>query len=178
MKVVSLAAVLVWGLLLGCAGQHASHPRSEASVARRADPEEVSPEAASIPAATTSTSGRPLVAITRADWCPTCRQLEPVVRRVEEEFKGRATFVYLDLTDDDAQAKAEARASEAGIHDFYEANAGRTGVVAIFGRDRGAPVRVRSLDSEPYRRALQEAERTYVTSAGRDASPPQSGTRR
>lgn len=178
MRVPLLAAALLGTHLLGCAGPHASPPRSEVPVAKRAEPTAL-PNVAFIPAVVTSeTNDRPLVAITRADWCPTCRRLEPVVKRVEQEFKGRATFVYLDFTDDEAQAKAEARAFEAGIHDFYAANVGRTGIVAIFGRDRGVPVRVRSLDSEPYRRALEEAERTYITLPGRDVPALQGETGR
>jgi thiol-disulfide isomerase/thioredoxin len=111
----------------------------------------------------------PLVAVVRADWCPACRRLEPVVKQLEAELKGRARFVYLDLTSDDTSAHAARLAAELGIDGFYEANGGSTGVVAVFGRDHASPVRVRGLEPEAYRQAIAAAAGSF--SADRAARP-------
>lgn len=106
----------------------------------------------------------PLVVITRADWCPACRRIEPVIKKVEEEFRDRATFVYLDLTSDATEAEAAQKVMTLGIDGFYSDNGGRTGVVAVFGRDRTSPSRVRGLDAAPYRVAIEQAQRSYIES--------------
>lgn len=153
MRVILLAAgsLAVWALI-GCARGATPGPGA-ASVSEPAVAIEPVDEA------------RPLVVVTRADWCPVCHRMEPVVKQAEERFRGRATFVFLDLTDDATEAQAARRAKGARVGDFYSSNGGRTGVVAVFGRDRAAPVLIRGDDPEAYGRAIEAAERSFSGAA-------------
>lgn len=168
MKMTSLMGVAAGILIAGCSTgrAHVEGPSAPRTPASQAAPPPARVEAGSAGAkheldTAPAAKVKPIVAVTRADWCAACRRIEPVVKYMEEEFRGRATFVYLDLTTEDTAARAARQAAEMGIEGFFEANAGRTGVVAVFGRDRRLPTRVRSRQTGPYREAIEEAERSF-----------------
>ena len=77
----------------------------------------------------------PLVVVVRADWCPTCRRIEPTVAALEKEYAGRVTFLVLDVTDDATSARSSVAAEQAGVGAFYREN-NATGIVAVFSRGR------------------------------------------
>lgn len=77
----------------------------------------------------------PLVVIVRADWCPTCRRIEPTVTALQREYAGRVSFLVLDVTDDAASARSTVAAEQAGVGAFFRGN-DATGIVAVFSRGR------------------------------------------
>ena len=85
-----------------------------------------------------------LYAVTfHADWCGTCKRLEPEL--IEARTKGdldtqNVLFVTLDLTDDTTKHQAALMASALGISDFYESNRGKTGFVLLVNGKTGETV--------------------------------------
>lgn len=43
------------------------------------------------------TDGKPMIVDFSATWCPPCRQLKPIFEKLAEEFRGRITFVTIDV---------------------------------------------------------------------------------
>lgn len=43
------------------------------------------------------TDGKPLIVDFSATWCPPCRQLKPIFEKLAEDFRGRITFVTIDV---------------------------------------------------------------------------------
>jgi len=55
------------------------------------------------------------VVVVRADWCPTCRRIEPTVTALQREYAGRVSFLVLDVTDDATSARSTVAAEQAGV---------------------------------------------------------------
>jgi thiol-disulfide isomerase/thioredoxin len=73
----------------------------------------------------------PTVAVIRADWCAYCKEVEPVMMSVMEEYKGKVNFVIFDVTDDSTKAEAMKMANEYGLAKFYKSNKNKTSTVAV-----------------------------------------------
>lgn len=43
--------------------------------------------------------GKPMIVDFSASWCPPCQQLKPIFEKLAEEFRGRITFVTIDVDD-------------------------------------------------------------------------------
>lgn len=81
------------------------------------------------------THPKPMVAVLRADWCPTCKKLEQGMGPLVGKYSGRLDFVVLDVTSDEAKGKSAARARELGLGDFFARNLDQgTPVIAIISR--------------------------------------------
>lgn len=85
-----------------------------------------------------------LYAVTfHADWCGTCRKLEPELTsaRANGDLDNQnVLFVTLDLTNDTTKHQAALMASALGISDFYESNRGKTGFVLLVNGKTGETV--------------------------------------
>lgn len=100
----------------------------------------------------------PLVAIVRADWCPSCRAVEPKLALIEKEYAGRVAFVRLNVTDDDTTAGAAEDADAAGVRAFFDQSKGRTATIGVFSKDRKELFRTWGLKNETeLRQALDAA---------------------
>ena len=88
-----------------------------------------------VPTSATVSRDLPLVVVVRADWCPTCRRIEPTVTALQREYAGRASFLVLDVTDDAASARSTSAAAQAGVGEFFRNN-NATGIVGVFTRQR------------------------------------------
>lgn len=100
----------------------------------------------------------PLVAIVRADWCPSCRAVEPKLALIEKEYAGRIAFVRLNVTDDDTTASAADDADAAGVRAFFDQSKGRTATIGVFSKDRKELFRTWGLKNEAeLRQALDAA---------------------
>ena len=75
---------------------------------------------------------KPVVAIVRADWCPYCKELEPKMAKLMEQYGEKLRFVILDITDAETTKNARATAKSAGLADFFEKNKTKPSTVAIF----------------------------------------------
>lgn len=75
-----------------------------------------------------------------ADWCGSCKALDPKVVQAREDAKldeQDVLFITLDLTDDIAKAQSEKMAAALGITEVYESNAGKTGFMLLINAESG-----------------------------------------
>lgn len=71
-----------------------------------------------------------------ADWCGTCKALDPKVMQVWPSFADEPIeMVKLDFTDAATTEAAEALAAEHGLGDVYTADAGKTGFIVLVSAD-------------------------------------------
>jgi thiol-disulfide isomerase/thioredoxin len=75
---------------------------------------------------------KPTVAIVHASWCPACKQLEPIMMKLQAEYKDRINFVILDVTDEEAIGKSASIAEKNNLTKFFEENKTKTSTVAVF----------------------------------------------
>jgi len=91
---------------------------------------------------------KPVVARFTADWCGSCKVLEPKLQEAISQLEDKTAFdmVTFDFTDDTTKAKAAAKAGETGLTDLYQALAPKTGM-AILVKDGAEAVRITKTDS-------------------------------
>ncbi len=75
---------------------------------------------------------RPVVVFIRADWCPYCKELEPKMSKLVEQYGDKLKFVILDITNQAATEKSAVIAKEAGLAEFFEMNKTKASTMAIF----------------------------------------------
>jgi thiol-disulfide isomerase/thioredoxin len=78
----------------------------------------------------------PTVAVIKADWCPYCKNVDPVVMSLMKEYKGKVNFVMFDVTDDKTKAEAMKMAEEYGLTKFFKENKSKTSTVAVLKADK------------------------------------------
>ena len=67
-----------------------------------------------------------------ADWCKSCKVLEPKLNDVKREFEGRGVFfTRFDMTDDFTIEQSSLYASWVGLEDIFRDNEGRTGYMLL-----------------------------------------------
>ena len=101
----------------------------------------------------------PLVVKIHADWCGTCTKLESTWKQLQARYGESAEFVVLDVTDRDATLVAGVNADRLGIREFFDANKGKTGTIAILDPKTGEAYAVLKgeLDPAAYEDPLAEA---------------------
>jgi len=97
-----------------------------------------------------------------ADWCGSCKSLDPKVsqaRKKAELDTQDVLFVSLDLTNDTTKAQASMMAAALGISDVYEANAGKTGFMLLLDAETGEKVArlTNKLEAKEIASRIQEA---------------------
>ncbi len=104
---------------------------------------------------------KPLVVQVHADWCGTCKLLEPTWARIRNELGERARIVDLDVSNKAAVAQSRAEAKRLGIGDFFRKYGGRTGTIAVLDGRTREPVRVfrGERDFSKYAEAVAAADR-------------------
>lgn len=73
----------------------------------------------------------PVVAVIRADWCPYCKKLEPIMSDLMKEYEGKLKFVVFDITNEETTAKSMELAKAEGLEDFFKDNKDKSAFVAI-----------------------------------------------
>lgn len=74
---------------------------------------------------------RPMVVLVHAQGCKQCEKVKPSVDELEKEYKNRADFVELEVTDSKSTKQARKRAKELGVSfflSFYEDNFPAVGI--------------------------------------------------
>jgi thiol-disulfide isomerase/thioredoxin len=67
-----------------------------------------------------------------ADWCNSCKVLEPKLNQVKRDFQDQSIlFTRFDLTDDFTKDQAAHYAALLGLEDVYHENAKKTGFVLL-----------------------------------------------
>ncbi len=80
----------------------------------------------------TADAEKPRVVVIRADWCPYCQKIEPVLKDLQSEYKDWLEFVALDVTDAKTTTEASQTATRLGLGKFFAENKEKTSTVAIF----------------------------------------------
>ena len=78
----------------------------------------------------------PTVAIIAADWCPYCKNVDPVVKDVLANYKGKVNVVVFNVTDDATKVEAMKLADEYGLAKFFKSNKSKTSTVAVLKKDK------------------------------------------
>ena len=74
---------------------------------------------------------KPIVAVIKADWCPYCKRVEPVISDLMNEYGEKMTFVIFDVTDDKAIKESMKKAEMLGIGEFFKDYKKKTSAVAV-----------------------------------------------
>ena len=74
---------------------------------------------------------RPVVAVIAADWCPYCKNVDPVLKGVMADYKDKFNMVIFDVTNAKTSAAAAANAEKLGLTEFFNANKDKTSTVAV-----------------------------------------------
>jgi thiol-disulfide isomerase/thioredoxin len=75
---------------------------------------------------------KPIVAVIKADWCSYCKQVEPVLAKLMEEYSEKLNFVVFDVTNDETAANSKEKAEAFGLSDFFGEYKSKTSAVAVF----------------------------------------------
>lgn len=91
---------------------------------------------------------KPVVARFTAEWCGSCKILEPKFQEAITQLENKDAFdlVIFDFTDDATKAKASAKAGETGLTDLYNEFAPKTGM-AILVKDGKSAIKITKTDS-------------------------------
>lgn len=73
----------------------------------------------------------PLMVKIHADWCGTCRALNPTWEQLQTRYGDSLRFVILDVTNKSDVAKAAAEADRLGIRAVFDQYKSRTGTIAV-----------------------------------------------
>ncbi|MCA1574111.1 MAG: hypothetical protein LC770_06140, partial [Acidobacteria bacterium] len=80
-------------------------------------------------------SPKVLAVLFYADWCSSCKALEPNLNKVKRDFQGQSIlFTRFDLTDDFTKDQSAQYAALLGLENYYQENAGKTGYVLLIDR--------------------------------------------
>ncbi|MGH7708767.1 MAG: TlpA family protein disulfide reductase [Vulcanimicrobiaceae bacterium] len=103
--------------------------------------------------------GKPVVAVVRADWCPSCKEVEPVLHRVLDRYGSKVSYVALNVTNSKTATAAAALAGRDGLAKFYESAKEATSTVAIVDPKTGNVVAEFYDQTDPaaYRAAIDKA---------------------
>ena len=95
-----------------------------------------------------------------ADWCGTCRKLNPTWARLREIHGDAVRFVVLDVTDRDSIARSLLDADRLGIRPIFNQYRSRTGTIAVVDGRTLEAVEVLKGQTDPERYAAAIARAT------------------
>ena len=74
---------------------------------------------------------RPIVAVIKADWCPYCKRIDPVVSGLMTDYSEKFHFVVFDVTNETTIAESKVHAEKLGMTKFFDEYKGKTSTVAV-----------------------------------------------
>lgn len=104
-------------------------------------------------------ASKPTVAVFYADWCGSCKILEPNMKEAMGMMDNADALnvVTFDLTDDATKAKSVEMAAENNLTDLYNAKAPKTGFAVLVGETMDDNVTITKADSVGAIKAKLEA---------------------
>ena len=106
-------------------------------------------------------TAKPTVAIFYADWCGSCKVMEPKMNEAISQLNEQSalTVVKFDLTNEETKTKAASMAAEHGLTDLYNAKAPKTGFAILVNESGNNPMTITKADSVEVIKAKLE---TYI----------------
>jgi thiol-disulfide isomerase/thioredoxin len=103
---------------------------------------------------------KPFVVKIHADWCGTCRMLEPTWLKIQSELGDRAHLVKFDVSDRAAAEQSQAEAERLGLSEFYRKYRASTGTIGVLDGRTFEPVAILrgERDLSKYREAVEKAQ--------------------
>lgn len=102
--------------------------------------------------ATTVPTPKVLAVLMYADWCASCKVLDPKLQAVRPEFEqSDILFLRFDFTDEGTTFQSGMLAQTLGLAELYERNGGRTGYMVLVDRTSGevmAMIRAQNSEAE------------------------------
>ncbi len=97
-----------------------------------------------------------------ADWCGSCKALDPKIAQAREQADldtQPVLFVQLDLTDETTSYQAGLLAQSLGLGEFYDKNAGKTGYMLLVNAKTGKAISrlTKSMDAKAITASISEA---------------------
>lgn len=74
---------------------------------------------------------RPVVVAIRADWCPYCKKLEPIMMDLMKEYGEKLNFVVFDITNEKTVMASKQLAKAKGLEEFFDQNKDKSAFVAV-----------------------------------------------
>jgi thiol-disulfide isomerase/thioredoxin len=75
--------------------------------------------------------GKPVVVDIYASWCPACKKIAPTLSELRTNYKRKAHFIVLDVSDKNKATQSAITARKLGLGKFFAENKSKTGLVAI-----------------------------------------------
>jgi thiol-disulfide isomerase/thioredoxin len=112
--------------------------------------------------APTRCEDEPYVVKIHADWCGSCRAIQPAWEDLESSVGEKATLITLDVTDRKAADRSRSVADALGLTEFFLDYGRQTGTVGVIRCDTLEPVAILRAESDlaRYREAIDQAART------------------
>lgn len=97
-KLFLISALVVTSLMFSCKGNAQKDAIPDEERVEMAPNEVVEvPQYKVVDGQIMPVDGKPMIVDFSATWCPPCRQLKPIFEKLAEDFRGRITFVTIDV---------------------------------------------------------------------------------
>lgn len=100
---------------------------------------------------------KPIVAVISADWCPYCKNVEPVMMKLMKDYGEKFNFVVFDVTSDETSKASMMKAEKLGLSDFFKENKRKTSAVAVLKDKKVVYKTFNNTKREDYEMAFEKA---------------------
>lgn len=100
---------------------------------------------------------KPIVAVISAEWCPYCKNVEPVMMQLMKDYGEKMSFVIFDVTNDEMIKKSMVKAEKLGLSDFFKEYKKKTSAVAVLNDKKIVYKTFNNAKREDYEMAFEKA---------------------
>lgn len=100
---------------------------------------------------------KPIVAVISAEWCPYCKNVEPVMMKLMKDYSDKFSFVVFDVTDEKAVKESMMKAEKLGLAEFFKENKRKTSAVAVLKEKKVVYKTFNNTKREDYETAFENA---------------------
>lgn len=100
---------------------------------------------------------KPIVAVISAEWCPYCKNVEPVMMKLMKDYGEKMKFVVFDVTNDETTRESMMKAEKLGLSEFFKENKRKTSAVAVLKDKKVVYKTFNNTKREDYEMAFEKA---------------------
>lgn len=100
---------------------------------------------------------KPIVAVISAEWCPYCKNVEPVMMQLMKDYGEKLSFVVFDVTNDEMIKKSMMKAEKLGLSEFFKEYKKKTSAVAVLKDKKVVYKTFNNAKREDYEMAFEKA---------------------